>query len=94
MTNRRSLVRWAAALAAGMLLAVQAAAPCTLALISGRATANGRPLMWKNRDTSGPNNKLAYFKGPKYDFIAVAISEEASPAEMATAMKTYFGPLK
>jgi hypothetical protein len=80
MTKPCSLVRQAAGLAAALLLAVQAAAPCTLALISGRATANGRPLMWKNRDTSGPNNKLAYFKGPKYDFIAVAISEEASPA--------------
>jgi hypothetical protein len=80
MANHRSLVRRTAGLAAGLFLAVQAVAPCTLAVMSGRATANGRPLMWKNRDTSGPNNKLAFFKGPKYDFIAVVISAEPAPA--------------
>jgi hypothetical protein len=80
MTKHRSFVRLTVGLAAGLVLAVQAAAPCTLAVISGRATANGRPLMWKNRDTSDPNNKLAFFKGPKYDFIAVVVSEDPSPA--------------
>jgi hypothetical protein len=64
------------------VLLVQAVAPCTLAVISGRATANGRPLMWKNRDTSDPNNKLMAFKGPKYDFIAVVISEAVDPGEV------------
>jgi hypothetical protein len=67
-------------IAAGLALIIQAATPCTLAVISGKATASGRPLMWKNRDTSDPNNKLAFFKGPKYDFVAVVISEDASPA--------------
>jgi hypothetical protein len=80
MTIHRPSLLKAMGLAAGLALLIQAAAPCTLAVISGKATANGRPLMWKNRDTSDPNNKLAFFKGPKYDFVAVVISEDAAPA--------------
>ena len=82
MTNRRFRLAKAALVAAGVVLLVQAVVPCTLAVISGRATANGRPLMWKNRDTSDPNNKLMAFKGPKHDFIAVVISEAVDPSEV------------
>ncbi len=80
MTMHRSPIFKALTALAAWAWIVQAAAPCTLAVISGKATANGRPLMWKNRDTSDPNNKLAFFKGPKYDFVAVVISEDAAPA--------------
>lgn len=31
---------------------------CTSAIISGRVTANGRPLLWKHRDTSRQNNRV------------------------------------
>ena len=80
MTMHRSPILKVLTAFAASALIVQAAAPCTLAIISGKATANGRPLMWKNRDTSDPNNKLAFFKGPKYDFVAVVISEDPAPA--------------
>ena len=82
MTIHRSCVSKAALVAAGVAFLIQSAAPCTLAVISGRASANGRPLMWKNRDTSDPNNKLVAFKGPKHDFVAVVISEDAAAAEV------------
>ncbi len=82
MNINRFRIPKAALVAAGIVLLVQAVVPCTLAVISGRATANGRPLMWKNRDTSDPNNKLMAFKGPKYDFIAVVISEAVDPGEV------------
>ncbi len=35
--------------------------PCTIAAISGRATADGRPLLWKNRDVGNPEQKFDYF---------------------------------
>jgi hypothetical protein len=82
MNNNRLRIPKAALVAAGVVFLVQAVVPCTLAVISGRATANGRPLMWKNRDTSDPNNKLMAFKGPKHDFIAVVISEAVDPDEV------------
>lgn len=44
---------------------------CTSAIISGKLTADGRPLMWKNRDTSNLDNCVRFMKGEKYDYIAV-----------------------
>ncbi|MGD2294377.1 MAG: hypothetical protein PVF22_00900 [Candidatus Aminicenantes bacterium] len=45
--------------------------PCTAAIVSGKVTPDGRPLLWKNRDTSDPNNKVVFLTGDKYSFIAV-----------------------
>lgn len=45
--------------------------PCTVAVISGKVTPDGCPLMWKNRDTSSLNNKILYFKGAKYNFVGL-----------------------
>lgn len=47
---------------------------CTSAIISGRLTPDGRPLIWKHRDTDELNNRVDYIargKGVKYAFIAV-----------------------
>ncbi|MDE5759676.1 MAG: hypothetical protein K2I11_01630, partial [Bacteroides sp.] len=46
------------------------AAACTSAVVSGKVTPDGRPLLWKNRDTDYLRNHVAYVKGEKYDFIA------------------------
>jgi len=56
--------------------------PCTVAVISGKATRDGRPLMWKNRDTSVLDNKIIYFHGKKYSFIALvnALSKKQESA--------------
>ena len=80
MTIHRSFLK-AAAVAAGLACLAPAAAPCTLALASGRATVNGRALMWKNRDASATNNKLAFFKGPKYVFVAVVNAGAPAPVD-------------
>ncbi len=44
---------------------------CTTAVISGGATRDGRPLLWKNRDTGHRDNALAILEGPKYRFLAL-----------------------
>lgn len=44
---------------------------CTSLIISGRRTVNGRPLMMKHRDTGNLNNRVEYFRGPFYGFLAV-----------------------
>ena len=57
----------------GLLAAFTLAEPakaCTSAVVSGKATPDGRPLLWKNRDTGYLRNHIAYVKGEKYDFIA------------------------
>lgn len=47
---------------------------CTSVIISSRATADGRPLMFKNRDTGELNNRVEYFVGPKFTFIGLVNS--------------------
>jgi len=45
--------------------------PCTVAVVSGKATPDGRPLLWKNRDTSMQDNKVVYFSAGKFRFLGV-----------------------
>lgn len=62
-----------AALIAVMMTAADAFA-CTSGIISGRLTPDGRPLIWKHRDTQNLENRVDYIaKGNdvKYAFIAV-----------------------
>ena len=47
---------------------------CTSFIISGRATPNGRPMMFKHRDTGELNNRIAHFQGPKYAFMGLVNS--------------------
>ncbi|GHU62432.1 hypothetical protein FACS1894123_03360 [Bacteroidia bacterium] len=49
---------------------------CTSAIITGKVTADGRPLLWKHRDTDDENNRMAFFKGAKYDFLALQNSPD------------------
>ena len=44
---------------------------CTSAVISGKVTPDGRPILWKNRDTSDLLNCVRYMKGEKYGYVAV-----------------------
>ncbi len=50
-----------------LLLAVLTALPaaaCTSAIVSAKASANGRPILWKHRDTSADNNFLYRVEAP------------------------------
>lgn len=50
--------------------------PCTVAVVSGKATPDGCPLLWKNRDTSNQDNKVVFIHGEKYSFLAVVNSND------------------
>lgn len=60
---------------------------CTSAVVSGKVTPDGRPLLWKHRDTSFLRNHIAYVQGEKYAFIANANSD-TFPAEREAWMGT------
>ncbi len=51
--------------------------PCTLAVCSGKATRDGRPLMWKNRDANAVPNMIRLFSGPKYTFLGLVDADDA-----------------
>ena len=44
---------------------------CTSVIISGKLTKDGRPLMWKNRDTGTLENCVIYQKGERYAYLAI-----------------------
>ncbi|MDP3452075.1 MAG: hypothetical protein Q8R90_03885 [Bacteroidales bacterium] len=49
---------------------------CTSAIFTGKVTADGRPILWKHRDTGEDNNRVEYFKGEKYNFIGLVNSPD------------------
>ncbi len=44
---------------------------CTVGVASGRATQDGRPMIWKTRDASYINNEVVFNTDGEYNFIAV-----------------------
>ena len=47
---------------------------CTTAVVSGKHTVDGRPLLWKNRETNELNNKIIEISDGKYKLIGLANS--------------------
>ena len=58
-----------------VIVGIERSIACTSIIVSGKYTADGRPIMWKHRDTSSENNKLIYFSGQKYDYIGLVSTE-------------------
>ena len=55
---------------------------CTSAIITGKATADGKPLMWKHRDTGTEQNRLVYSDSGKYPFIGLVNSNDTHNNEV------------
>ena len=56
------------------LLFIQAGQACTTVIVSGKATRDGRPLMWKNSDGTHFDQRLIYGDHRGYPFIAISRS--------------------
>lgn len=55
---------------------------CTVAVISDRATQDGRPLLWKNRDTNFLDNEVAYFADGRYSYLGIINAGDRSQVWM------------
>ena len=53
---------------------------CTTAVIRGSATANGRPLLWKNRDVSYPDQEIIHFRASPYSFVSIITAGDTTQA--------------
>ncbi len=49
---------------------------CTTAVVSGKYTVDGRPLLWKNRETNELNNKIVEINDGKYQYVGLANSSD------------------
>ena len=50
---------------------------CTTAILSGKCTPDGRPLLYKHRDADSLENKLLYFTDGKYDYMGLVNSKDS-----------------
>jgi hypothetical protein len=55
---------------------------CTIAVVSGSVTDDGRPLLWKNRDTAYVDNEIVYFDDGLYPYLALVSAGETNNAWM------------
>jgi hypothetical protein len=51
---------------------------CTTAVITGQATVEGRPILWKNRDTDSLSNKVVLIRETPHAYLAVVNARETS----------------
>lgn len=57
---------------------------CTSIIISGKVTSDGRPLMWKHRDTGVPFNHMAWFDDGGYRFLGLVNSDSTATSDVWT----------
>ena len=56
---------------------------CTSAVISGRVTENGRPLLWKHRDTSAEQNVVVRFAASENSYAFVGLVDSRDTKDTA-----------
>lgn len=65
-----------------LLLIVHTIFACTTAVITGRASRDGRPLLYKQRDSGFLDNKVMLFKDGLYTYIGIVNSEDVEGKEV------------
>ena len=65
-------------LVAGILMPSTSTA-CTSFIVSGRVTKDGRPMIFKNRDTGDQNNVVVVEQGELYRYMGIAASWDKKP---------------
>ncbi len=65
---------------------------CTSVIISGRVRSDGRPVMLKHRDTRELDNRLEWFHGEHFNFVALVNSNwESSPVAVNASNEAWSG---
>lgn len=49
---------------------------CTTAVISGKYTPDGRPMLWKHRDSDSYQNQMRLFTDGKYNYVGLTNSDD------------------
>lgn len=49
---------------------------CTTFIISGKHTKDGKPILFKNRDTDSFDNSIAFFNDGKYNYVALVNAKD------------------
>ncbi len=65
-----------------MMVGVQSSMACTSVIVSGRVTKDGRPLIYKNRDTRSLSNMTLVVQGPRYRYLGLVNAEDTTPVSV------------
>jgi hypothetical protein len=77
-----SAVALAVAAAAVLALLPAGATACTTAVVSAAATADGRTILWKNRDADNLSNQIVYREDGRYPYIGLVNGGDALGLEI------------
>ncbi|HVN30942.1 MAG TPA: carcinine hydrolase/isopenicillin-N N-acyltransferase family protein [Thermoanaerobaculaceae bacterium] len=77
-----------AAVAAFCLALPGPTSACTTAVISGGATADGRPILWKNRDAADLHNQLVACNDGRYRYVGVVNQGDTAGLQIWTGINT------
>ena len=78
-----------AACGAAGLGAQSAVEECTAGVADGKATADGRPLLWKTRDAGAINNEVIWNTSGKYHFVSVITAGQPASSWMGVNEKGF-----
>ena len=65
-----------------LFCAIHSVLPCTTAIVTGRASKDGRPLLYKHRDTGFLDNKVMLFRDGLYTYMGIVNSEDKEGKEV------------
>ena len=66
----------------GIVLSGAQLLACTSVIVSGRVTKDGRPMIYKNRDTSTLHNMTLVVQGRVYRYIGLVNAEDTAPVNV------------
>ena len=68
-----------AILLAIVCLTAQKSTACTSIIVSGKATNDGRPLIFKNRDTGTLENRMVVLQGQRFRYVGLVNTADTLP---------------
>lgn len=65
-----------------MMTEVQPVMACTSVIVSGRVTKDGRPMIFKHRDSKSVHNMMIVVQGQRYRYLGLVNAEDTKPNDV------------
>jgi hypothetical protein len=65
-----------------LMTEVQPVMACTSVIVSGRATKDGRPMIFKHRDSGKVHNMMIVVQGQRYRYLGLVNAEDTTPIDV------------
>ena len=65
-----------------MMIEVQQVMACTSVIVSGRVTKDGRPMIFKHRDSKSVHNMMIVVQGQRYRYLGLVNAEDTKPNDV------------